>query len=126
MPSDPLDAALEIIAQVGVVYNMLERDDQKELLRQMIERVIVDPTGKAKLELRTPFAYLKDISDKVRSKSAVSGVKGVRKTKTSAQNIAGLGTPECSDWVLSCWGDRIRTYECRIQSPEPYRLATPQ
>jgi hypothetical protein len=25
-----------------------------------------------------------------------------------------------------CWGGRIRTYECRIQSPEPCRLATPQ
>ena len=24
------------------------------------------------------------------------------------------------------WGGRIRTYESRIQSPLPYRLATPQ
>ena len=24
------------------------------------------------------------------------------------------------------WGDRIRTYACGSQNPEPYRLATPQ
>ncbi len=40
-----LDAALKIIAQVGIVYNRLERGDQKELLRYMVERVIVDPAG---------------------------------------------------------------------------------
>src|SRR4029079_6164900 len=27
---------------------------------------------------------------------------------------------------LSGWGGRIRTYECRIQRPVPYHLATPQ
>ncbi len=26
----------------------------------------------------------------------------------------------------SGWGGRIRTYECRIQRPVPYHLATPQ
>jgi hypothetical protein len=35
-----------------MVYNSLERSDQKELLRQMVERVVVNPAGKAKLELR--------------------------------------------------------------------------
>ena len=28
--------------------------------------------------------------------------------------------------VLSGWGGRIRTYECRHQKPMPYHLATPQ
>ena len=27
---------------------------------------------------------------------------------------------------LNGWGGRIRTYECRLQKPVPYRLATPQ
>jgi DNA invertase Pin-like site-specific DNA recombinase len=40
-----LDAALTIIAKVGILYNKLERSDQKELLRQMIERVVVNPEG---------------------------------------------------------------------------------
>jgi hypothetical protein len=76
-----LDATLGIIAQVGVVYNVLERSDQKELLRQMIERVVVNSDGKAALELRAPFTYLKDISDQMRRVGTVSGVKIVEKQK---------------------------------------------
>jgi len=60
-----LDTEPTIIAQVGIVYNTLERSDQKELLLHMVERVIIDPEGIIRLELRTPFAYLQDISDKV-------------------------------------------------------------
>jgi hypothetical protein len=37
-----LDAAITIIAKVGILYNKLECSDQKDLLRQMIERVIVN------------------------------------------------------------------------------------
>src|SRR5438552_18621729 len=28
--------------------------------------------------------------------------------------------------IIYGWGGRIRTYECRIQRPVPYHLATPQ
>lgn len=28
--------------------------------------------------------------------------------------------------LLEIWGGRIRTYEWRSQSPQPYHLATPQ
>ena len=64
-----LDSALEIISQVGIVYNSLSCDDRRELLQQMVERVILDPHGNARLKFRTPFAYLQDISDEVRSLS---------------------------------------------------------
>jgi hypothetical protein len=53
--------------QGGMVYNELSRDDKRELLRQMLERVIVDSTGDVRLELRTPVSYLQDITDQVRS-----------------------------------------------------------
>jgi DNA invertase Pin-like site-specific DNA recombinase len=95
-----LDAALGIIAQVGVVYNVLERSDQKELLRQMVERVVVNSDGKATLELRAPFTYLKDISDQMRRVGTVSGVKNSGKTKTSLVSSAGSRRSNCSDWVL--------------------------
>jgi hypothetical protein len=39
------------------MYNGLERDDQRELLREIVERVIVDPAGNVRLELQTPFPY---------------------------------------------------------------------
>ena len=57
---DNLDTALQIIAQLGTLYNGLERKNQKELLRQVISRVVVNETGNVSLELRTPFAYLHD------------------------------------------------------------------
>ena len=90
----------------------------------MVERVIIDPEGTIRLELRTPFAYLRDISDTVRG----SGVSFDPSTKARAASdkANGLSSGQCSDSVLSCWGGRIRTYEYRIQSPGPYRLATPQ
>jgi hypothetical protein len=40
-----LDAALNIIGKVGMLYNKLERSHQKDLLRQMIERVVVNSEG---------------------------------------------------------------------------------
>jgi DNA invertase Pin-like site-specific DNA recombinase len=101
-----LDAALKIIAQVGIVYNRLERSEQKELLRYMVERVIVDPAGQIRLELCAPFAYLQDITEQVRS-GAKATSKG-KKAKT-AGNSSGLGSGNCSDSFLSCWGTWIRT-----------------
>jgi hypothetical protein len=95
----------------------LERSDQKELLRQMVERVVVNPAGKAKLELRAPFAYLRDISDQVRDRSAVSGAEGEGKTKTGNVSPAGLSEPQCSDWVLSCGKSRSQSEHFSSNSP---------
>lgn len=103
-----LDAALKIIAQVGVVYNRLERSDQKELLRYIVERVIVDPVEKIRLELRARFAYLQDITDQVRNDA--SAINKDKKAKTS-RNSSGLGSGSCSDNFQSCWGGWIRTNE---------------
>ena len=50
-----LDAALQMIAQVGIVYNSLERSDQKELLRHIVSRVVIDRKGTISLELRALF-----------------------------------------------------------------------
>ncbi|MDX2137285.1 MAG: recombinase family protein [Chloroflexota bacterium] len=96
-----LDAALKIITQVSLVYNRLVRSDQKELLRYMVERVIVDPVGQIRLELRAPFAYLQDITDQVRSEA--SAISQGKKAKT-ARNASGLGSESGSDNFLSCWG----------------------
>ena len=43
------------------------RLSKKELLRQVIERVVVEAEGRIRLALRTPFAYLKDLMDEIRS-----------------------------------------------------------
>lgn len=102
-----LDAALKIIEHIGIVYNTLERSNQKELLRHMVERVIIDPEGTIRLELRTPFAYLRDISDTVRGNRGSS----TSSTKAKADSIVTIGSSsgQCSVSVLSCGEDRIRT-----------------
>ncbi|MDX1992565.1 MAG: hypothetical protein SF029_09250 [bacterium] len=88
-----LDAALTIIAKVGILYDNLERSDQKELLRQMVERVVVNPEGMiVRLELLPPFSYLRHVTERVQNNGG-SAVEG--KTKTSTQ--AG----QCSDYIQS-------------------------
>ena len=102
-----LDAALAIIAQIGIVYNALKRDDQKELLRQMVERVVINPEGKVVLELRAPFAYLQDISDQVRGSFEIGGNQEPESKK--AVTIDGPARPNSSTKVSLCGEDRIRT-----------------
>ena len=56
-----LDVALQMIAQVGMVHNSLERKDQNGLLRHMISWVVIDYEGLKSLELRSSLSYLQDI-----------------------------------------------------------------
>ena len=63
---DDLDDALTLITKLGILYERLSRSDQKELLRNVIERVVVNTEGEiARVDLLPPFAYLRDISEKV-------------------------------------------------------------
>jgi len=101
-----LDTALGIIANIGVLYNSLERSDQKELLRQVVERVIVNAEGSVELELRTPFAYLKDLTDEIRS---VNRREGIRPQMKIGGDISADPHPECSNWIQVSWGTWIRT-----------------
>ncbi len=95
-----LDAALTIIAKVGILYNKLERGDQKDLLRQMVERVVVNPEGTLiRLELLPPFSYLRDVTQRVRDESETEAIQGKQNTSTRAG--------ACWDYVLS--GDPTRT-----------------
>jgi hypothetical protein len=76
-----LDAALTIIAKVGILYGKLERSDQKDLLRQMIERVVVNPEGMiVRLELLPPFSYLRHVTERVQKRggSAVEGKTNIQ------------------------------------------------
>ncbi|MBZ0294018.1 MAG: recombinase family protein [Anaerolineae bacterium] len=96
-----LDAALTIIAKVGILYSKLERGDQKDLLRQMVERVVVNPEGTIiRLELLPPFSYLRHVTKRVQDNGGAA-VQGKTKTSTKAG--------QCSDYVLSGDPTRIRT-----------------
>jgi hypothetical protein len=100
---ESLENALEIVAKLGVLHNKLLRSDQKELLRLVVERVVVDPEGFVRLDLRPPFAYLTQMVNNVRRE-----ITGKQKTSTKAG--------QCSDLVLDCDSDRTRTYNLLIKS----------
>ncbi len=109
---DDLDEALTIIAKLGILYEILLRSDQQDLLRQMIERVVVNPEGMiVRLELLPPFSYLRHVTERVQ-KSGGSALEG--KTKTSA--MAG----QCSDYVQSDDSEGTRTLNQWIKSPLLY------
>ena len=89
-----LDAALTVIAKAGILYNKLERSDQKELLRQMIERVVVNPEGMiTRLELMSPFSYLRHVTQRIQN---VGGVFSEEKTNANPEVGA------CSDYIPLC------------------------
>ncbi len=93
-----LDAALTLIRKVGILFSKLERSQQRELLREIVERVVVNREGKLiRLELLPPFAYINDVSKRV--------TKGnVGKTKMSRKMAH-----QCSDKVSNSVPGEIRT-----------------
>jgi hypothetical protein len=53
-----LDDALHIISKIGVLFRRLDAGSQKELLREIVERVVVDPSGKV---IRVEFLLLASV-----------------------------------------------------------------
>ena len=79
-----LDDALHIISKIGVLFRKLDASSQKELLREIVERVVVDPSGKVlRVELLPPFSYLHGLSDRI--SNADDGGDGDGKAKTSVK-----------------------------------------
>lgn len=68
---------------------VLQRSDQKELLRQVVERVIVDDDGQVTLELRSPFAYLNALVDDIR-RANISAAKTVKRERRAAKNAGDV------------------------------------
>jgi hypothetical protein len=99
-----LDTALAIISKVGILYGSLKRSDQKSLLKEMIESVIVDPEGKIiEVKWLPPFAYLHDLSGKVNQTDELQAME----SKTGI-----LNTGSCSTKVVK--SGRYRTRTCDL------------
>jgi hypothetical protein len=98
-----------MIAKVGFVYNSLERGDQKELLRHMVSRVVIDHEGTISLELRSPFSYLQDITNWILGNSGAEDNQGCSKKKTGEDHFTSFPRTVCSLTALYCGENRIRT-----------------
>ncbi|MCB9458674.1 MAG: recombinase family protein [Anaerolineaceae bacterium] len=89
-----LDDAVTLFGKASILYEKLDQSDQKELLRQIIRRVVVDSEGIiVKVDLHPPFSYLCHLLNELQNGETIAVDK---KTKTSKQ--AGQG----SDYVQLC------------------------
>ncbi len=89
-----LDAAITVIAKVSVLYGKLERSDQRKLLREMVDRVVVSPEGAIlRMELLPPFAYLKEVIDRVREGGGVEAETKTSHKAGQCSSFLSLGTP---------------------------------
>ncbi len=89
-----LDAALEVIVEIGERYARQDSKRQREILRQIVSKVVIDEAGKVlRLELHPPFTYLHSLKtgNGGNTKGHQSEVKG-RKKETSK----GRQTDGCS------------------------------
>ena len=79
-----LDVALEVISEIGERYSRQESQRQRENLRQVVDRVVVDHRGKVrKLVLKPPFVYLNQLA---------GGNGGQRQVKRLNKRKAGKQT----------------------------------
>ncbi len=84
-----LDDALRLISKAGILYEKLEQQGQRRLLQHMVERVVICPEGRVlRMELRTPFSYLRDLVDSGKAGSATSSGEA-RRTKNKTSIAAG-------------------------------------
>jgi DNA invertase Pin-like site-specific DNA recombinase len=116
---DNLDMALQMIAKIGTLYNDLQRSERKELLRQVVERVIVDDDGQVILELRSPFAYLNAMVDGIR-RANLSAEKTVKHGRTARKNVGSVSPAvyleQCSSYAQFVSAAWIRTRNPSVNS----------
>ncbi len=98
-----LDAALTIIAKVGILYNNLEQCSQRDVLREMVDKIVVDRAGNVvRMDLLPPFAYLKRLTDQAKREANSEG-------SSRNENSGPLAAvPECSDCTLSGGPEGLR------------------
>jgi DNA invertase Pin-like site-specific DNA recombinase len=102
-----LDQALMIISKVGILYKRLSTSEKKELVRNLVKRVVVDYVGRIiRVELLPPFAYIKSLN----------GASSENGGKISLANRKGELEAACSNLIPSCDSDRTRTYNRLIKS----------
>jgi hypothetical protein len=88
-----LDDALRLIAKAGILFRGLPPEGQRELLRLMVERVVLDPKGEIiRMELYPPFGYLArlitDTAETARSTGTMNAALN-GKTRTVEAEAAG-------------------------------------
>ncbi len=89
-----LDTALTITAKVGILYESLDQCSQRDVLREMVDRIVVDRAGNiVRMDLLPPFGYLKRLTDQVKQGA---DSKGNEKNENSGVAAAALKRSVCT------------------------------
>jgi hypothetical protein len=91
---DNLDAALAVISEIADRYAEHTPQRQRDILKQMVKRVVIDPEGRIiRMELKPPFNYLDTLAkggqNGKRGKGSSAGTKRTSKTAVSTRRKAG-------------------------------------
>ena len=60
---DNLQAAVNLLANLGILYDRLAKQERKLLLKQMVKKIVINLEGMIiRVELHTPFTYLRNLA----------------------------------------------------------------
>lgn len=109
-----LDAALEVISQIGECFEKCTPEQQRAILLQMVERVVIDAEGQVtRLVLKPPFSYLDELK-----RQSGGGAKKQPKAKSPIVDGKDTGSLEIRFGGLG----RNRTDDTRFRKPVFYPL----
>ena len=111
---DNLEAALELLSRVGTLYECLDFQNQRKLLRGLANHVIITEQGTlARIELNPPFSYIQS-----RLGGGDSGLSGQNEACFwDEKTIEGAASaPNGSNRVEFCGPSRIRTCNQSVMS----------
>jgi hypothetical protein len=95
-----------IIAKVSILYGNLGPCSQRNVLREMVDKIVVDRAGTiVRMDLLSPFAYLKRLTDRVRREVNSEGTERNENSGTEA------AVPNCSDCTASGGPKETRTLD---------------
>ena len=96
-----LDDALTIIEKLGILYETLSQSDQRELLRNVVERVVVNTEGAIdRVEYLPPFAYLQAVRDRVNDAEQ----RTPRRTSRQTKKTTAWSPVRVKSWIMGAPG----------------------
>lgn len=113
---DNLDAALAVISEIADRYAEHTPQRQRDIPKQMVKRVIIDPEGRIiHMELKPPFNYLETLA-----KGGANGKQG----KGSSAGTKRTSTQAGSLQITRSDPGRIRTCDQEFKRLLRYHCAT--
>jgi hypothetical protein len=108
-----LDAALAVIAEIGARYERQDVERRRDILRQVVERVVIDAGGNVlRLELRHPFVYLHELAGDNGNRGQVQR----NRKRGAGKQTSSLNGTGCSFHLGFGDPGRTRTYNQLIKS----------